>query len=296
MNPGTRSSLSHRMLWMRGAHLFASLLMSLAMCAAWLPTASADPLPPPPYSIVIDRLTAPIDSGSGVEFHAGQRVEYRVRAYDNTGKLTSCNPEGNNQPQVLSHNPATGTVVQQAWGATAADGSSVVDAIMGNTAGAAFLEVACGSAVKKVLLSNDGEPVPPSQQNQPNPPNNQSFNTPPPAAAQGGSNLAGQSGAGQPQTPPPDDASASSSDALLIAGLVAVAVVGVVAIAAAAGGGGSSSGGGCSSSSHQCSPPNATVCCPNGTTIYCTNTNTCTNLTSANFGDVCGNQADADGC
>jgi hypothetical protein len=246
MNPGTRSSLSHRLLWMRGAHLFASLAVSLAMCVAWLPAASADDLPPPPYSIIIDRLTAPIDSGSGVEFHAGQRVEYRVRAYDNTGKLTSCNPTGNNQPQVLSHNPATGTVVQQAWGATAPDGSSVVDAIMGNTAGAAFLEVSCGSAVKKVLLSNDGEPVPP-QQNQP-------FGNAPPAAGP-----VGPAGADQGQAPAPDDQSDSGGHALLIAGIVAAAVVGAVAIAAAASAAGSSSS---SSTGSNC--PTYAQICPGG--------------------------------
>jgi hypothetical protein len=293
MNPGIHSAVPHRTLMVRGAHTLVSLAMGLAMGVAWLPAAMADDLPAPPHTIIVDRLSAPMDSGSGVEFHPGQMVQYRVRAYDVNGNPTQCNPApgaANNQPQVMTHNPATGQVAYPAHGEYT-NGTSYVDVTMGPSSGAAFLEVSCGSAVKKVLLSNDGEAVP---QNQKNPPNNQDLSIPPPAAQNG---LAGAAPAnGQQPAPAPEDDSASGSSALLIAGLVAVAVVGVVAIAAAAGGSSSSSGSTCNSGSHQCSPPNASICCPDGTTIYCTNSNTCTNLTSANFGNVCGNQAAADGC
>jgi hypothetical protein len=268
------------------------------MGVVWLPAASADDLPPP-YTIVVDRMTAPVDSGSGVEFHAGQAVQYRVRAYDKAGKLTSCNPAANNQPQVLTHNPATGTVVQQSWGSTNADGSSAVNVIMGKTAGAGFLEVSCGSAVKKVLLSNDGEPMP-AGQNPGNPNPNGSPSLLAPGQAQNGAASEGLAGAppADQQNPAPDADADSGGHALLIAGIVAAAVVGAVAIAAVASSSSSSGGSTCSGGSHQCSPPNSTICCPDGTTIYCTNNNTCTNQTLNNFGDVCGNgnNSSADGC
>ncbi len=209
------------------------------MCVAWLPAAMADDLPPP-HTIIVDRLSAPMDSGSGVEFHPGQMVQYRVRAYDVNGAPTQCNPApgaANNQPQVMTHNPATGQVAYPAHGEFT-NGTSYVDVTMGPSSGAAFLEVSCGSAVKKVLLSNDGEAVP---QNQKNPPNNQAFSTPPPAlkTAQAVPTppdwqarrppMASNPHRHRKMTPHP------AAAPLLIAGLVVVAVVGVVAIAAAAG-------------------------------------------------------------
>ena len=104
----------------------------------------------------------------------------------------------------------------------------------------------------------------------------------------------------QAEAPQPAPAKAGGGGMGL--GGLALLGLGVAAAAAAAGGaggsssGGSESGGSCSTGFYRCTPPNSNICCPNGTTIYCSNTNTCTNATSGNFGNVCGNQSAARGC
>jgi len=274
----------------------------LALGAAWVSAASAAaPAFNPndvaaPNSIIVDRFPQPIDS-TDITYHAGQYAQYRVRAYGPDGHRAPCN---GGAPQVLTHDPVH--AVSQAW-PSEMNGNSVVNVIMGASTGGAYLEVSCGSSVKKVILNNDGEPLPPDQQaanyqliqaaNPPTPvppppgvaqPPQFAASTPPPAADE------------QQPAPAPEESSGSGvGAALLITGAV---VLTAVVVAVAASGLSKSSGSSCSNGSHQCSPPNSSVCCPDGTTIYCTNNGTCTNQTLSNFGDICGsgNNSTAAGC
>ncbi len=59
----------------RSAHTLVSLAMGLAMGVAWLPAATADDLPAPPHTIIVDRLNAPMDSGWESKFHPGQMLQ-----------------------------------------------------------------------------------------------------------------------------------------------------------------------------------------------------------------------------
>ncbi len=136
---------------------------------------------------------------------------------------------------------------------------------MGPSSGAAFLEVSCGSAVKKVLLSNDGEAPP---QNKQNPPNSPSLNPPPPAAqnSPGTAGLAGTAPANSQQpAPAPEDDSAIRQQRLVDRWRrVALGVVGAVALAVGLSGSSSSSGSTCNSGSRTevLRPLNASVWLP----------------------------------
>lgn len=291
MNPGIHSSSSRRTRIVRNAHMLASLAMGLAMGVAWLPAVSADapPPPPPPYTIVVDRLESPVDSGDGVSFHTGQYVRYRVRAYDQSGNLTKCDPANSNVPQVLKENPKTGAVIDEVWGGYVG-GESVVNVIMGQAHGAASFAVSCNAKLKRVLLSNDGEPLPPTQQAQNATLIQEAKNATPLMSSPSLAGTPADETAPEP-TPPPEEA-ASGGHALLIAGIVAAGVVGAVAIAAAASaantntttGGG---GGGCSITFAQCCPSgsnsgqvcapdrggcaNSASSCPSGTSAFTCN-------------------------
>ena len=135
----------------------------LALGAAWVPVASAAvPAFNPndvaaPNSIIVDRFPQPIDS-TDIMYHAGQYVQYRVRAYGPDGHRIVCN---NGAPQVLTHDLVH--AVSQTWPADL-NGNSVVNVIMGPSTGGAYLEVSCGSSVKKVILNNDGGPMTLDQQ------------------------------------------------------------------------------------------------------------------------------------
>jgi hypothetical protein len=98
-----------------------------------------------------------------------------------------------------------------------------------------------------------------------------------------------------PPTPPPAQSSGSGGGVLTAALVVGGVALGAAALAAAAGH--SASAGGCQAGQHQCQPPNGGICCPNGTTLYCTNGAGCTNLNSSTFGNLCnGNQPAAAPC
>ena len=272
----------------------AAAALSLALGAAWVPAAQgATPAFDPndaaaPNSIIVDRMPSPIDS-TGISYHAGQYVQYRVRAYGPKGQRILCN---GGEPQVLTHDLVH--AVSQQW-PSYVGGNSLVNVIMGDSGGGAFLDVSCGSSVKKVILNNDADPLTLDQQAI----NNQMIqaaNPPVPVPMPGDNGVAASSPPPAPQpAPAPEDSGSGVGSALLIAGAVAATVL-VVAVAAS--GLSSSSGGGCSNGSHQCSPPNSNVCCPAGDAIYCTNNNTCTNQTLSNFGDICGsgNNSTASGC
>ncbi|MGH8371649.1 MAG: hypothetical protein ACRETO_02810 [Gammaproteobacteria bacterium] len=294
--------------WWRASRLFSIFSVVFPVLLAWAPNAfptdfgtatSADV--GPPNSIVVDTLYYQRQSGfTNLSYHAGQVVQYRVRYYNEKGMLVPCNP--GKGPQVLTHNPATSRVINQASGAPAGGDASGVVNVEVFAEGAGSFEVSCGTSVKRVLVSSDGEPLTASEQAQ-----NDKFvqdaglasnAAPPPGLA--------NSPPTQPPvspgngTPPPAANSGMSglTTAAIVAG-AALTVGVIVAVAVAAGGGSSSSGGSCQTGYKQCSPPNASVCCPNSATIYCTDSHTCTNMTSANFGDVCnngGNQSVADGC
>jgi len=258
--------VSHRRSRLTGAlSALSSFGFCLALYTAWVPVVQAEP--GVPYTIVVDRLESPIDSGDGVAFHAGQYVRYRVRAYDQSGNLVSCDPANSNVPQVLAANPKTGAVIDQTWGGYVG-GESVVNVIMGQAHGAASFEVSCNAKVKRVLLSNDGEPLPPSQQAKNAALIQEAKNATPLISSP---SLAGTPAEQTEPAPPPEEEAASGGHALLIAGIVAAGVVGAVAIAAAAAsaantttttGGG---GGGCSITFAQCCPSGSNsgqVCAP----------------------------------
>lgn len=272
---------------------FASVAAVLVLVcgAAWVPAASAAD---PATSIVVDRFPTPIDS-TDVMNHAGQYLQYRVRAYDAAGNLVPCNAGAG--PKLQVNNPMNGS--SQVIGQTkpfgqSPDGSSAFGMIMGTASGGGNLLVSCDGVSKRVIVQNDGQALQPDQQ----PANNKLIQaagmgpTPPPQIGAPGSDLQPpQQTEQEPDqpTPAPEEAASGSGvgTALLITG-AAVLTVAVVAIAASGLSSSSSGGGSCSGSSHQCPPPHSNICCPSGTTIYCTNNNTCTNQTLNNFGDICG--------
>jgi hypothetical protein len=257
----------HMTQWLSGS--FAAALV-FALNAAWLPaTAFADVAPHgPPNSIVVEKLPSPIDSG-GVEFHSGQFVQYRVSYYNNDGNLATCNPasdgqpKANGQPQVLTINPKSNDapgnqVVSKTWGSYIG-GSSLVNVVMGSAHGAGSFEVSCGSSVKRILVSNDGEALSPTEATQ----NASEINVALTQTAQStvvptGDNAAPADQAASSQ-PPAEEGGMSTGEVIALAGLVGVATIGIVAAAVSASSTSNSTsggGGGCSITFAQC--------CPNG--------------------------------
>jgi hypothetical protein len=91
----------------------------------------------------------------------------------------------------------------------------------------------------------------------------------------------------QAAPPAPTAGGGAGSGLMLVLGGLGIAAL---AVGLSGAGEESSSGGGgssCPSGSHACNPSaNPLICCPNGTTVYCPNSRTCTNLTGS--GSECG--------
>lgn len=282
--------------WVSG-HFAAALVFALN--AAWLPgTAFADVAPEgPANSIVVEKMPSPVDSG-GVEFHAGQFVQYRVTHYNDQGKRDICNPADtalNGQPQVLSQNPATNNapgnqVVSKTWGSFVG-GVSLVNVIMGDAHGAGSFSVSCDGAVKRILVSNDGEALTPTAKNL----NTNEINVALAQTAQAAIVPTGDNAPPAEQAesaaPPAEAGGMSTGTVIALAGLAAVATIGIVAAAVSASststsgiGGG---GGGCSITFAQCCPgghnsgqvcapdrggcANSVSSCPSGTSGFACN-------------------------
>jgi hypothetical protein len=237
-------NFSNVQVWRQQFGGFSSCLMMLLLMLG-VPNAFGTDFGPansadvgPPNSIVVDTLNYQKETGFGnVSYHAGQVVQYRVRYYGANGRVAPCNPGGT--PQVLTHNPMSGKVINSWTSAPAGgDASGVVNVVMG-AAGAASFEVSCGTSVKRVLVSSDGEPLTASEQAQ-----NDKFVQDAGLASQvtASPGLAGQA-------PAPAPAASGGMSPLTTAAIIAGAALTVGAVVAVAASAGSSTYGGSSSGS-----------------------------------------------